>query len=763
LGLKEYRRKRDFGRTPEPTGGQTPGDVSHGGTKQGDAALGGAKHGYLGGSYAIQKHDARRLHYDLRLELDGVLLSWAIPKGPSLDPAQKRLAVRTEDHPLEYGSFEGVIPEGEYGGGTVMLWDRGAWIPWAEPRKAIREGTLKFTINGRKLRGGFTLVRMKGQAGEGGKNWLLIKERDEAARREGEYCVLDSEPFSALSNRAMREIAAARDRVWHSGPGGGAERPAMRRERVPGGEMAIDARALPRAKRAAQPSALVQPTPTTIKDVPEGDDWLHEIELAGRRGACVIRSDEVRVIDSSGEDLTAALPHIARAAADLPVGQAILDGVIVVLNAAGVSSDSALQAALESGATAGAVLEVFDLPHCAGLDLRQTALTTRKQLLARLLAGRQTPPCLRYMDHVAGAGAVVFEQATQLGVKGVVSKRARNAYPSRRPKSWVRTRCPVDDAEVVGEQEPARPIAARTGVVVEPGFEVLGVRVTNPQRVLYPEDRVTKRVLARYYEQIADWILPHIVRRPLSLYRCPAGHEKECFFQKHLGEAGIKHLREAPVREVEGKEPYIALDDARGLIMLAQLAVLEIHPWGSREDNIERPDRMIFDLDPGPGVSWRQIVDAALALRARLGDLGLASWVKTSGGKGLHVVAPIQRRTTWEQLKAFAHAVGKLAVADDPKRFVVTMAKWAREGRVFIDFLRNVRGATCVSAYSTRARPGAAVSTPLDWDELDRHEIVYTVNTLPRRLAALRIDPWEGFFECRQTITQAMRRRAGRP
>jgi len=401
----------------------------------------------------------------------------------------------------------------------------------------------------------------EGRAGEGGRNWLLIKERDDAVRRENEYCVLDSEPFSALTNRAMREIAAARDRIWHPGPDGGPERPTMRRERVAGSEMRIDADSLPKAKRAAQPGELTPQAPLTVEHVPKGDDWLHEIELVGLRVVCHLRGDEVRLVNASGEDLTGALPHISRAAGDLPVSQAILDGVVVSLSAAGISSATALAAALKSGATAGVVLEVFDLPFCGGLDLRKTPLSARKALLARLLRKGGSDPCLRYMDHVVGAGDVVFEQARGLGVKGIVSKRAGSAYSSRRSKSWVRTRSPTGQPEV--EPEVTRIATGGGGVVVEPGFEVLGVRVTNPQRVLYPEDRVTKRVLARYYEQIADWILPHIAKRPLSLYRCPGGFEKECFFQKHLGEGGTRHLRESPVREEEGKEPYIALDDAR--------------------------------------------------------------------------------------------------------------------------------------------------------------------------------------------------------
>jgi bifunctional non-homologous end joining protein LigD len=745
--------------------------------------------------FVVQKHAARRLHYDFRLELDGVLLSWAVPHGPSLDPSEKRLAVRTEDHPVEYGSFEGVIPEGNYGAGTVMLWDRGEWTPLIDPRTGLGDGQMKILLAGAKLRGAFALIRMKGRGNEDGKNWLLIKERDALVRKEDEYSVLDQQPFSVVSNRTMREIAEAKDAVWTPGVGptsGGpvSDRsfpgPVAREDRSETGatggrrppipaEREVDSSGVPKARRAAQPGKLTPARPSPADAVPSGDEWLHEIKLEGRRLLCFLTRDRVRLIGGDGEECTGRLPELAADAARLPAKQAILDGVLTVMNARGASDARALDEAVQSGRAADVVYFAFDLPFCQGFDLRGSPLIERKRLLHELLevAGEQ-PSRLRFGEHIQGNGPAVFSEGCRLALSGIISKKAAGAYPRKRGRSWRVVECPPPDApppdadstKVAGARGPgivsasgAQPAAE---VVVEPVFEMCGVRVTNPDRILYPEERVTKRVLAGFYEQIAEWILPHIVQRPLSLYRCPRGHEKDCFYQKHLEGASIKHVREAPVREDEGKPPYVAIDDLRGLIALAQLAVLEIHPWGSREDNIEKPDRVVFDLDPGPDVSWRQVAEGARAVRELLAELGLGSFVKTTGGKGLHVVVPIVRRGGWDEVKAFAEAVAREMARRDPSSYVATMSKWARPKRIYVDYLRNVRGATAVAAYSTRARPGAAVSTPLHWDELGPHPIVYTVHTLPRRLRSLRHDPWEGFFELRQSITKAMRERLKR-
>lgn len=847
MALHDYQRKRDFQRTPEP---------------RGDAAR-----SPTGRLYVIQKHAARALHYDLRLELDGVLLSWAVPKGPSLDPREKRLAVQVEDHPIEYGSFEGAIPEGEYGGGTVMLWDRGEWLPLPDPearrqltpQEAYREGKLKIELRGQKLRGGWALVRMKGEGRDPGKNWLLIKERDAEARREDEYSIVDEEPFSVVTNRTIREIAADNDNVWTGGLGGSASSPStadaasrpgshwVRRAAAIRADVKLDPDRLAGARRASLPEELAPQLAMRARQVPDGGGWLHEIALEGRRLMCVLRPKQVELrafgavtaarADVAAErrgdrrranntafpasategrrygleddDWAGRLPDIARAASLLPVDEAVLDGMLVVLNARGASDAAALNQALQTRRREALQYFLFDVLYCDGLDLRKTPLIDRKQLLRRALAAvADRTPQLHYVDHVVGKGAAVYEQACRLGVAGLVSKRADSPHTSGRSKTWLMTPCVAGEAArdnvayagigergrparksraqeerpgatggllPVSESSPARaetpPVAPAPGavaeappsppprptpVVVEPGLDVCGVRITNPGRILYPEERITKRDLAMYYQHVADWILPHIVGRPLSLYRCPSGHEKDCFFQKHLKDMKTEHLRDAPVREGEGKEPYIALDDVQGLITLAQLAVLEIHPWGCREDDIERPDRLIFDLDPGPEVAWPHVVEGALALRELLRALELASFVKTSGGKGLHVVVPLVRRCGWEELKAFAQAVARHIVKLAPHRYTATMTKSKRPGKVFIDYFRNHRGSTCVAPYSTRARAGAPVSTPIEWEELGPQAVTYTLPAVLSRLGSLQRDPWEGFFTLRQSLRAGM-------
>ena len=789
MALREYERKRDFARTPEPRGA--------------------ARASASGRLYVIQKHAARRLHYDLRLELDGALLSWATPKGPSLDPKEKRLAVRTEDHPIDYGGFEGVIPEGEYGAGTVMLWDTGEWAPLlGDPRETLPQGELKFELFGQKLRGGFMLVRLKG---DDGKNWLLIKEQDAEARSEDRYCTLDEEPFSVLTNRTIPEIAADRDRLWTAGgeSGDGARGPTTPTwtRRLPSGPLIeLDPTPIPNARPAGAPSEWTAGAPACSSDSeppravqvaqpPAGDDWIHEIELLGERIIGQLDRDQVSLRATDGADWTSRLPEIARAVSAIPFASATLDGMIIVPDARGVSDPAALREAVAQRRHSAVRYHLFDLPYCDGCDLRQSPLLRRKALLHEALASLapEAARVLAYVEHIEGAGAAVHEQAQRLGVPGLVSKRAQSPYEDG---EWRVVGCatgppverstgpqvdrsagpqpsnlPTFQPPDLSTSQPSDPATrSRARVVTEPGFYIRGVRITNPQRVLYPEERVRKQTLAEHYERVADLILPHIAGRPLSLYRCPRGYEQECFFQKHLnepatqrllGDTSLKHLRDAPVRENEGKEPYIALDGVEGLLTLAQLSVLEIHPWGSREDNIERPDRLIFDLDPGPNVGWRQLADAALAVRDALAQLGLVGFLKTSGGKGLHVVAPIARRIGWAELKAFAGAVAIQIVRSDPRRYTATMTKSNRKGKIFIDYLRNVRGATCVAAYSTRARAGALVSTPLRWEELGDHPIAFNVLTLPQRLEAIDGDPWAGFFERPPAITRAMMRTVG--
>jgi bifunctional non-homologous end joining protein LigD len=522
MSLREYQRKRDFDRTAEP--------------KARRAAKGGH-------SFVVQKHAASHLHYDFRLELDGVLKSWAVPKGPSLDPKVKRLAMHVEDHPVDYGSFEGIIPKGEYGGGTVMLWDRGEWEAVGDGTEGYQSGKLKFQLHGQKLRGRWMLVRTsRGERDGEARQWLLFKELDDQARPAEKGEIIDEMPLSVRTGRSMDEIANDRNWVWNT----------------------KESAKKPKA-RAARP-------------------------------------------------------------------------------------------------------------------------------------GRHTR-----------------------------TKRAA------KPKPGLQTNPPNYNA------------AAK---------QFAGVRLTSPEKILYPEEKITKLELAHYYWSIADWILPHLKDRPLVLVRCPEGRLAECFYQKHPAPGSPEALRQIPIREKTKTEKYVIADDAAGLISLAQVAALEIHAWGSRADKLEQPDRLIFDLDPDPRVSWNRVVQAAQEVRRFLEDLGLESFVKTTGGKGLHLVVPVTRGLEWDDVHGFCKGVADLIVHADPSRFTANMAKAARVGKIYIDYVRNGRGATAIVPYSTRARPGATVSTPLTWDELDArvHSDRYTVKNILQRLAALKRDPWEGFAAMRQGL-----------
>jgi bifunctional non-homologous end joining protein LigD len=536
--LAEYRRKRDFSRTPEP---------------------GGRKRKRAGAPrFVVQKHAARRLHYDFRLEMDGVMKSWAVTKGPSLDPQARRLAVHVEDHPIDYADFEGVIPSGEYGGGTVMVWDRGTWEPIGDPARGYREGKLSFRLRGHRLKGEWALVRMHGRDDGRRQNWLLIKKADEHADLGDGDVLLRTATKSVVSRRTMERIAAAADRVWHSN----------KREPSSKSQRAVPLRTSPQRRVTRKRTRMVK--------------------------------------------------EVAREAPGKGGGRA-----------------------KKSGRTSADVIE--------------------------------------------------------------------------------------------------------------------SVRLTHPDRVLYPDIGLTKRGLAEYYVAVADWILPEVVHRPLSLVRCPDGLGKGCFYQKHLGAGPPEDLHCARIKEKAGTTCYAMIKDLKGLISLVQMSVLEIHPWGARIDRLEQPDRMVFDLDPDPAVPWADVVAAALETRQRLESLGLASLVKTTGGKGLHVVVPLSRRHDWERVHGFARQFADAMAADSPARYTARMAKAVRKGKIFIDYVRNARGATAVAAYSARARSGAPVATPLAWDELrpglapDR----FTAESLPRRLAGLAADPWGDIRRLRQSLPKS--------
>ncbi len=854
MALSEYRRKRDFAKTPEPAG----------------AAVRPKAAPEL--SFVIQKHAARRLHYDFRLELDGVLKSWAVPKGPSTDPGEKRLAVHVEDHPLEYGGFEGVIPQGQYGAGASMIWDRGSWTPLdPDPRAAYQKGALKFALDGEKLHGKWALVRMGGKnTGRSKENWLLIKERDAAAMPESGDAIVADNPKSAATGRTIDEIAADRDRIW--GPNG-EERPAR-----PSRHRAVDPSGSAGAKKARMPAEPRPLLACTADQAPDGPEWLHEIKYDGYRLMVRIGAGMVRLSTRSGLDWTAKFPALAGHFAELPVKAALVDGELVHIEPDGTSDFGHLQDAIATGRTEALVFYAFDLLHLDGWDLTGAALEDRKAALASLLPAHDAG-IVRYSDHQIGRGPDFFRHACGYQLEGIVSKRRDSPYRAGRHDSWLKIKCANrDDFVVIGFSDPtggrrglgalllgyydppgelryagrvgtgfsdhqllelrsrldrltraARPVetlpkgavvkdvhwtepklvaevryagwtadavlrhAAFLGLredkearevvrdmpsstrpaqpakparqqapvaIARDGSTVFeGVRLTHADRVLYPERGITKLDLARYYADVADWALPHLADRPLSLVRAPNGQGGELFYQKHAGAS----VPEAVIRiEIDG-EIHLAIKDLAGLLSLVQIGVLEIHPWGSTTDKLEKPDRITFDLDPDEGLPWERVTEAALEIRDVLTGLGLQSFVKTTGGKGLHVVAPITPRLGWEEVKNFTKAVAEDLAAHQPQRYTANQSKRARRGRIYIDFLRNARGATAVGAYSSRARPGATVSTPLFWNEIEagtRPE-GFAVATLPSRLALLESDPWAEIGKLRRSITAAARRKLG--
>jgi len=854
--LARYRAKRKFDITPEPSGG--------GPTAGGD-------------SFVVQKHAARRLHYDFRLELDGVLVSWAVPRGPSLDPADKRLAAHVEDHPIDYGGFEGTIPQGQYGGGTVMLWDRGTWEPQAgeDAREAYRKGRLKFILHGERMKGGWTLVRMGPRGQErNSDNWLLIKERDSEARPGEGTLLVDKGMKSVASRRTMEQIADAPDRdVWHSNRAEkdekekpAAKKPAASASRVGG------------VKRGALPD-FVPPTLTTLVDrPPSGDQWLHEIKIDGYRIFARRRNGKVALLTRNALDWTGRFKPIADAVAKLPGGDLALDGEVAVLDQNGGSSFAALQDALSRGETKSMRYIIFDLLFRDGEDWRGAKLTDRKDTLRELLKNSRGP--LVYSDHVIAHGGEVFAHACDLALEGVISKRADEPYHEGRTRDWLKTKCTMrQEFVIVGyvdstvhrgigalalgyyEDEKLRyagrvgtgfdhataldlakrlkplvidripipnlPAAARRGarwvepelvceiaflnwtpdgVLRHPSFQGLredkpaksvkrehavptgkaakqadkddrpaepaetksparkglekieGVAISHPDRVIYPDLGITKRQLIEYYASVAEWILPHIGNRPLSLLRCPSGIAGECFFQKHFA-TGMKGIKRVTIKEKSKTDDYLVLRDTHDLVLLIQEGVVEIHPWGATADDPDSPDQFIFDFDPAPDLPFTAVVDAAKTMRDYLAAMKIESFCKTTGGKGLHVVAPLKRDVDWAELKAFTKKIASNFATAAPDRFTINPLKRERHDRIFLDYLRNDRGSTAVAPYVVRARPGATISLPLEWNEVNARldPSRYTLASVPKLLASRKNDPWAGMTKHRQTIAAAQR------
>ncbi len=866
MGLQQYRKKRNFKKTPEPRGKKTLSD--------------GRLH------FVIQKHAATRLHYDFRLELNGTLKSWAVPKGPSLDPGQKRLAVHVEDHPLEYAEFEGIIPAKQYGGGTVLLWDRGHWDPIGDPESSYRRGRLKFILHGEKLRGMWNLVRMGGRQEGGKENWLLIKEKDNEAQRGRRGEVTQTLPESVASRKSLEQIATGEHAVWQT------KRPAE--EKVPAGSTHRPAKGNPAqgARKAPLARWMAPQLATLVSNAPEGPDWVHELKYDGYRMLCRLEDRSATLLTRNGHDWTAKLPHVAAATAGLGVKTAWLDGEVVALLPDGRISFQRLQNAFDTHTDSHLVYFVFDLLYLDGYDLRPSPLYERKRLLSALLQDRAPSPLLRYSDHIAGQGDIAFAEACRGGMEGLIAKRADASYLAGRNRNWVKVKCGRRQEFVIGgftepsgsrtgfgalllglyDEQGRLQFAGRTGtgfsdrslkelharlkrlqrtkspflnpprgtqatgvhwvkptLVAEVAFAewtdegqlrqasfqglredkearsvvaeqpsgsdsrkspgqpadrenarqqkngtrraaqedtakagatvVGGVTLSHPDRLLFPEQAVTKLALARYYEAVGEWMLPHVMDRPLTVLRCPEGYRQECFYQKHANDHMSDLIGRVEVPEDQGTACYMAAQSLDALLALVQMGVLEIHTWGAKRDKLDRPDRIILDLDPGPEVDWPSVVEAAQLLRTLLDELSLASFLKTTGGKGLHVVVPLQRVHQWDEVKTFSKAIAEHLERTIPDRFVATMSKAKRTGKIYVDYLRNGQGATAVAAYSTRARPGAPVSVPVRWDELsiELRSDSFTLANLPDRLRGLSGDPWAGYDSTKQRITKTMR------
>ena len=792
--LAVYNAKRDFAQTPEPAGKQ--------------------QNSSGGNLFIVQKHDATRLHWDLRLEVDGVLKSWAVTKGPSPDPDIKRLAVRTEDHPLSYAEFEGVIPKQEYGGGTVMLWDRGTWSP-IEGKSAsdLEDGHLHFVLEGERMMGEWLLIRLKPKPGEKRENWLLRKLQDEYAG-DGDTLV-QRELTSVSTGRSMAEIAAAKDGK-HRPPGKdqGAFLTQMEKSASP---------RTPKARTGAKGSA---PRPkyrkpqlaTLVDDVPTGNRWMHEIKFDGYRALVAAKGDDVAIYTRNGKDWTDKFGPLVEAIAALDLPPCLIDGEIVAVDANGNPDFSTLQKVLKrgkgsQGQSDALALHAFDLIELAGEDLAALPNIERKERLEALLESAKPP--IHVAQHILGAGEKLYRTMCNAGQEGIISKTVDGRYSARRSKSWVKVKCTRrqefvivgwkkssargrpfaslllaqheggelvykgnvgtgfsgDDfeelAKKVGRLERKTPPvetdrASARGVtwitpklVAEIAFSeftadgnvrhgsFLGLRddkkaasvspeapepvatdtgdvaISSRERVVFPDSGQTKGELADYYAAIAPVMLPFVANRPISLVRCPQGRAKKCFFQKHDSGALGDAVHPVAIEEKDGgHEDYLFVDDTRGILQCVQMGTIEFHGWASRSDAVEEPDRMIFDLDPDEGLDFADVKSAARHIRDRLADLGLVSFAMLSGGKGIHVVVPLNRGHSWAQHKDFSRRFAEALSLAEPERFTATMSKAKRKGKIFIDWLRNQRGSTAVVPYSARARSGAPVAVPLAWNEL---------------------------------------------
>jgi bifunctional non-homologous end joining protein LigD len=839
--LARYAAKRDFERTPEPQAAQAPPA----------SAL----------SFVVQKHWASRLHYDFRLELDGVLLSWAVPKGPCFDPAEKRVAIHVEDHPVAYGGFEGTIPPRQYGAGTVIVWDRGTWEPEGDGQAGLAQGKLVFRLHGEKLAGLWELVKIA-KPDDRQEPWILFKKRDAWARPLAEYDVIRALPDSVIA----RPLGRVEERERREAPA-----------------RTLRAADLPRAVAADLPATLAPQLATAATSVPAYGSWSCEVKFDGYRLLARIEQGRVRLFTRAGNDWTDKLASLAAALGSLGLKSAWLDGEIVVLDTNGMPDFNALQNAFDSAGTAAVTYFVFDLPFADGFDLRNAPLHARRALL-RQVVDANAPESVRFSADFAADPASVLESARALGLEGIVAKRTDAPYASERTSTWLKLKChsrqefviggfierdgasrevgslmlgvfdaagalqyagnvgtgwsaaaasslrallaPLETSaspfaqaiapsrwsrraagtphwvkpelvaevrfrdwtpdghvrhasfqglradkparEVVREDASALPVSAKPTASSSPGGSSPAsaahrfgrIKVSNPERVIDAVSGLSKLDLVRYYESVAPWMLPHLIGRPVTLVRGPSGVAGELFFQKSAETSAIPGLRSLDPKLWPGHPPLLEVPDAAALVSAAQLNVIEFHTWNSLASRIDKPDRIVFDLDPGEGLSWSRVQEAATLTRALLTELGLQSWLKTSGGKGLHVVVPITPRLGYDAVKAFSQAAVQHLASTIPSRFVAKSGAANRVGRIYVDYQRNGHGATTAAAYSVRARPGLGVSMPIAWEQLGalKSGAQWTAATAREYLSFQKLDPWAGYWTARQTLTEGLKR-----
>ncbi|CAB5519287.1 Putative DNA ligase-like protein Rv0938/MT0965 [Pseudomonas putida] len=825
--LQEYQRKRDFNATPEPAGTRRRGRPAH--------AL----------QYCIQKHDASHLHYDFRLELDGTLKSWAIPKGPSLDPKVRRLAIHVEDHPLDYADFEGHIPEGHYGAGDVIVWDRGVWEPEGDPRSAYAKGKLRFRLQGEKLAGVWNLFRTH-LAGKK-EQWMLVKSDDDQARSESDYSIVEAQPDSVLSERTLLPRRAKAQATP-------AKRAASPRTRVAN------------AKKAELPEHL-QPQLATLVDAPPSGDWRYEVKFDGYRILARIEGSDVRLFTRNGHDWSAKMPHQVQALRDLKLKSAWLDGEVVVAGENGLADFQALQNAFDTEHDERITYYVFDLPFLDGQDLRQVPLQDRRETLRQLLEGRESEQ-VKYSADFDQPVDSLLDSACRLELEGLIGKRADSPYSGRRSSDWIKLKCKQrQEFVIVGYTEPkgsrngfgalllalhdndsgqlryagkvgtgfstttldsiharlkplevdkpalAKPPTGadargvhwlkpqllaevayaqmtRDGVVRHSVFHGLrddkpataidlerampktrvakpspeptlgDLRLTHPDRVIDASSGVTKRQVAEYYAQVAPWILPQLKDRPVALVRAPEGLGGELFFQKNAGQLHIPDV--VSYSKAQAGQAAMILNSAESLLGAVQMNMLELHTWNGTDKDFDKPDRFVLDLDPDPALPWKAMLEATQLTLTLLDELGLKVFLKTSGGKGMHLVVPLTRRAGWDEVKDFSHAIVQYLARLFPERLSAVSGPKNRVGRIFIDYLRNGKGATTVSAYSLRAREGLPVSVPIWREELPQLKGAnqWHIGNLAERLAEVD-DPWADLAKTRQSITARMRKQMG--